>query len=225
MDSVLTIFRILALADVHGNAKAVSKLLSCLQREKEKPNLVIIAGDLPETTPIGLMLRYILTHGNLSKTKYTRWVYKEHGRPLFIQRQINSVKVALTLLGSLEVPIVYVPGNVDCHETLSLIKTVSSPKIHFLNPSAVEFGSIRIIGVGGSQFSAQRYREPLCDMEIYRDDFLSQLAPLYKIVKRKTSFVDILLTHEPPAFRYYTKRGIIIGGSKAISDLITHLNP
>lgn len=225
MDSVVPIFRILALADIHGNVSAVLKLLSILERENKHPNLVLIAGDLPETTPIGLMLQYILTHGNLSKSKYTRWVYKGHGRPQFVQRQIESAKVVLALLGSLDVPIVYVPGNVDCHETQSLISNVLSPKLHFLNASVKEFGSVRILGVGGSQFSAQRYREPLCDMEIYRDDFVSHLAPFFKIAKRKTSLLDILLVHESPAFRYYTGKGVIIGGSKAISDLITYVKP
>ena len=77
---MISIYRILILADIHGNTKAVSKLLSIVKKEQWLIDLVLIAGDLPETTPIGLMIQYILFHWNLSKSKYTKWVYKEGGR-------------------------------------------------------------------------------------------------------------------------------------------------
>ena len=57
---MISIFRILILADIHGNIQAVSKLLSIIKRGQWVIDLVLIAGDLPETTPIGLMLQYIL---------------------------------------------------------------------------------------------------------------------------------------------------------------------
>lgn len=222
----MSIFRILVLADIHGNVRAVTKILSVIQKQNLRIDLILIAGDLPETTPVRLMLQYIISHGNLSKSKYTKWVYKERGRPQFVQNQIKSIKTTLTLLSSLEVPIVYVPGNVDSHEVQEFIKNWSASEIYFLTATALQIGSFRILGYGGSQFSPKRYKEPLCDMEFYPHDFLSRLEPLFKLSKqKKPSIYDILITHEPPAFRYNTANGIITGGSISISKLINHIKP
>ncbi len=222
----MNIFRILVLADVHGNINAVSKILSVIQKQSLRIDLILIAGDLPETTPILLIIQYIITHGNLSKSKYTRWVYKGRGRPQFVQNQIKSVKMALTLLGSLEVPIVYVPGNVDCYEVQQLIKNWSASEVYFLTATTLKLGSLRILGCGGSKFSPNRYAEPLCDMEFDSNDFLTRLKPLYEISKNtKTPTFDVLITHESPAFRYNTANGAISGGSASITKLINHIKP
>jgi len=225
-DCAMNKFHILVLADIHGNIKAVSRILSMIQKLNLRIDLIIIAGDLPETTPIRLILQYILTHGNLSKTKYTRWVYKEHGRQKFVQNQIKSVKTVLSLLGSLEIPIIYVPGNVDCYEVQQFLRTWSSSKLFFLTTKAIHIGSLRILGFGGSLFSPDRYKQPLCDMEFLPHDFSTRLKPLYKLSKtsNSTSF-DILISHEPPAFRYNTTIGEITGGSASISKFIDHMKP
>ena len=176
---MITISHVLILADIHGNNHAISKLISTINKEKWALDLILIAGDLPETTPIGLMLQYILSHGNLSKTRYTEWVYKGGGRNLFINRQIKSIKTILNLLSSLEVPIVYVPGNVDSYEAQKVIRTWVTSEVHFLNAETVKLGSIQIWGYGGSEFTPKRYSEPLCDMEFYRKDFSIQMKPLF----------------------------------------------
>lgn len=222
---MISIFRILILADIHGNTQAVAKLLSIVKKERWLIDLVLIAGDLPETTPIGLMLQYIISHWNLSKSKYTRWVYEEGGRNLFVKRQIESVRTILTLLGSLKVPIVYVPGNVDSFEAQHIIKTFLASEVYFLNATGIQLGSLQIWGYGGTIFSPKRYKEPLCDMEFYPNDFASQLDPLFKIKPNKSSTYNILLTHEPPAFYYKTARGIINGGSSELTKLINFLKP
>ena len=222
---MISIFRILILADIHGNIQAVSKLLSIIKREQWVIDLVLIAGDLPETTPIGLMLQYILFHLNLSKSKYTQWVYKERGRNQFVRRQIESVKTILTLLGSLKVPIVYIPGNVDSYEAQHVIKNWFASEVHFLNAKGIQLESLQIWGYGGTIFSPKRYKEPLCEMEFYPNDFASQLNPLFKIKPDPSSTFSILLTHEPPAFHYKTSKGIINGGSGELTKLINLLKP
>ena len=223
---MISIFRILILADIHGNIQAVSKLLSIIKKEQWLIDLVLIAGDLPETTPIGLMVHYILSHWNLSKSKYTKWVYKERGRNLFVKRQIKSIKTILTLLETLKAPIIYVPGNVDSFEAQQIVKTWLSSEVHFLNANEIRLGSLHIWGAGGSEFSPKRYKEPLCDMEFYPNDFSSLLDPLFQITPNMNSTAfNILLTHEPPAFYYDTTKGWINGGSGQITKLIHHLIP
>jgi Icc-related predicted phosphoesterase len=223
---VIAISQILILADIHGNKQAVSKLISNIKKEKWSIDLILIAGDLPETTPIGLMLHYILFHGNLSKTKYTKWVYKGRGRKMFINRQIKSVKTILSLLSSLEVPIVYTPGNVDSYEAQQVIKTWEHSEVYFLNAETAKFESIQIWGYGGSEFTPKRYSEPLCDMEFFPKDFSFQMKPLFSIQSEsKSSTFNILLTHELPAFSCTTAKGKIIGGSGELTKLIKHLNP
>ncbi|MFW9905992.1 MAG: metallophosphoesterase [Candidatus Thorarchaeota archaeon] len=223
---MITISHILILADIHGNSQAVSKLISIIKKENWSIDLILIAGDLPVTTPIGLMLQYIFSHGNLSKTKYTEWVYKGKGRNFFINRQIKSVKIILTLLSSLEVPIVYVPGNIDCYEAQQVIKTWVNSEVHFLNAEVIKLGSIQIWGYGGSEFTPKRYSEPLCDMEFFPEDFSSQMKPLFsKRPDTIASTFNILLTHEPPAFFYKTAKGSISGGSGELTKLIRYLKP
>lgn len=226
MVCVISISRILILADIHGNIQAVSKLLSMIKKRRWLIDLILIAGDLPETTPIRLMLQYILSHGNLSKSKYTRWVYKEGGRKNFINSQIKSVKTILTLLGSLEVPIVYVPGNVDSHEVQQVLRTWSASELYLLNVTTINFGSLQIWGYGGSEFTPKRYKEPLCDMEFYPNDFSSQMNPLFNISPdTKSHTFNILLTHESPVFCYKTTEGTISGGSTEITKLMKYIKP
>ncbi len=223
---MINISRILILADIHGNIQAVSKLLSIIEKQRWRIDLILIAGDLPETTPIRLMLQYILFHGNLSKSKYTRWVYKEGGRRKFINSQIKSVKTILTLLGSLEVPIIYVPGNVDSYEVQQVIKTWSASEVYFLHVTKIKLGSLQIWGYGGSEFTPKRYHKPLCDMEFFPSEFSSQLNPLFKISPdTKSSTLNILLTHEPPAFCCKTTEGTISGGSAEITRFMKYLKP
>jgi len=65
--------RILTLADIHGNKNACAKLVSLMQEKETIIDLIIIAGDLPATTSLPVMVRYMLTHPlkALSKKGYT----------------------------------------------------------------------------------------------------------------------------------------------------------
>ncbi|MFX0087271.1 MAG: metallophosphoesterase [Candidatus Hodarchaeota archaeon] len=221
----MKIFRILALADIHGNIKALKTLISFLTKQKIEIDLIIIAGDLPLTTPIRLMLRFIINHASISKKKYTKWVYKGNGRKIFVNKQIKSVSTILSLFETISAPIVYVSGNVDSFEAQNMLKNWSNSKIHFLNSNEIIFGSLRIRGIGGSLHSSERSDSPLCDMEFNDNDFSNRIDPILESEVIEDSFIDILVTHEPPAFIYSNHKNKIRGGSSAITKLITRIKP
>lgn len=192
---MVIIFRILVLADIHGNIRATNKILKIIQKLNIDIDIVLIAGDLPETTPIGLMLQYIIIHRNLAKSEYTRWVYKGRGRSQFVRKQINSAKNIINLLSTLEVPIVYVPGNVDCYEVHQLLKNWSASELYFLDTNVIKLKSIKIMGVGGSQLYLKNHNEPLCDMEFSTRDFKSRIDLLYNLIPNtEQSTFDFLIT-------------------------------
>ncbi len=223
---MVIIFRILVLADIHGNIRATTKILKIIQKQNFDIDLVFIAGDLPKTTPIGLMLQYIVLHRNLAKSEYTRWVYKGGGRPQFVRKQIDSVRNIIPLLSTLEVPIVYVPGNVDCYEVQQLLKNWSVSELYFLDANTIKLKDFLIMGLGGSQIYLKNYDKPLCDMEFSTQDFKSRVNLLYDVfLKTGQSTVDFLITHEPPAFQFKTNNNFITGGSTSITNLINRVKP
>ncbi|MFX0184476.1 MAG: metallophosphoesterase [Candidatus Hodarchaeota archaeon] len=222
------IFNILALADIHGNVTATKKLVKTVQTEKEKIDLILIAGDLPVTTPPRLMLKYMITHPlrALSKIKYTHWVYKGNGRDKFVEYQLNSTKIILDVLTSLKAPIVYIPGNIDCKEVQVLFKNWDVTEVHYLESASFKLGTVLIIGYGGTEFSPKRYSSPLCDMEFQPKEFRARLAFLQnKKFKNNQDEIRILLSHEPPAFEYASNNNHFHGGSRAITELIDSISP
>ena len=84
-------FRILTLADIHGNLKATKKLITYLRDNSIEIDLIAIAGDLPATTSLLVMAQYMLRHPfqALSKFLYTKWVYKNGGRKFFIKKPMT----------------------------------------------------------------------------------------------------------------------------------------
>ncbi|MHA1971413.1 MAG: metallophosphoesterase family protein [Candidatus Hodarchaeales archaeon] len=220
------IYRILALADVHGNVKAVKSLIREITSTKRVFDLVLIAGDLPKTTPVSLMLQYMITHPlqALSKVDYTKWVYKGSGRKKFVTRQMRSVKVTLQLLSKLSAPIIYVPGNVDTFEVLDYIKRLNKIEISILDHNILNIDRFTIIGHGGSMFSHKNYPEPLCDFEFPPEEFSRQTQPLLN-VNIPTDNLKILLTHEPPSFSLKNEDYDLNGGSNSISSLIDTIRP
>jgi Icc-related predicted phosphoesterase len=219
---VVAFLRILILADIHGNIKATKKAINVIENQNLNIDLILIAGDLPVTTPLKLMIKYIILYRKFIKNNYTKWVYKGKGRPRFVRYQIASAKEILTLLASFGAPIVYVPGNVDSFEVQQVYKTWSNSEVHFLDGNDVKLGPLHIVGFGGSLFSSKRSKEALCDMEFYPKEFSYRLKQFYmNIDKKQTSDFTILITHEPPAFKYNLARC----GSNSITELIHHLNP
>ncbi|MCK4848035.1 MAG: metallophosphoesterase, partial [Candidatus Heimdallarchaeota archaeon] len=154
----------MTLADIHGNKKACTKLVSLLQEKEFIIDLIIIAGDLPATTSLSVMARYMLTHPRkaLSKRDYTEWVYRGRGRNHFVQKQIESATAVLQLLARLKAPIVYITGNVDSNEVVKVIK--NSKYVHFLNSNQVTIDFLTIWGAGGSLVT-EKGRLPISDHE------------------------------------------------------------
>ncbi|MHA1214053.1 MAG: metallophosphoesterase family protein [Candidatus Hodarchaeales archaeon] len=220
------IHHILALADVHGNLKAVKALIDTISVNKLSFDLVLIAGDLPKTTPVAIMLQYMVTHPlkALSKSHYTKWVYKGSGRKKFVARQTKSVELVLQLLSKLSAPIIYVPGNVDTFEVIDYIKGVNSPDITVLEQSIVNYDNLSIIGHGGSMFTPKKYDSPLCDLEFPPKQFSEQAHKLLK-AKIPEKNLKLLLTHEPPSFSLQTNKEELTGGSKTVSELIKNIRP
>lgn len=222
----MIIFRILVLADIHGNIRATAKMLKTVQQQDFKIEMVLIAGDLPKTTPIGLMIQYIIRNRNLNKKEYTRWVYKGKGRSQFVQNQIESTKNIITLLSTLEVPIVYVPGNVDCYEVQELMRNWSRSELHFLDANVIKINSIQIMGIGGSQLYLKNSNEPLCDMEFSIQEYKSRVDPLSELfLNTGKSTLDFLITHEPPVFQCKVNSNLINGGSSVITSLLNSVKP
>ena len=216
-------FRILTLADIHGNKKACNRLVAYLQKHKVIIDLIIVAGDLPATTSLPVMAKYMLTHPlkALSKKGYTKWVYKGGGRKFFVQKQIESSRVVLELLGQLKAPIVYINGNVDSYEVLTEIKNWNNTKIHFLDSSSVNIEFLTIWGTGGALVIDQE-QVPVSDHEFSSEDFNKRLNIILNQSKDK---FDILITHEPPAFEFLSEKLELKGGSARISEIIKKKTP
>lgn len=224
----MIIFKILVLADVHGNITAAKKLVKTIQTHKESIDLILIAGDLPVTTPPLLMLKYMITHPfkALSKTNYTKWVYKGSGRPSFVDYQLNSIKEILNILALLKAPIIYTPGNVDCKEIQEVFKSWDASEVYYLESNSIELEEFQIIGCGGAEFTPKEYSNPLCDMEFPPKDFRTRLSPLfYRNNELNQDITRILLCHEPPTFNFTSPIDQIYGGSKTITALIEEISP
>ena len=214
-------FRILTLADIHGNLKATKKLITYLRDNSIEIDLIAIAGDLPATTSLLVMAQYMLRHPfqALSKFLYTKWVYKNGGRKFFIKKQINSAISILNELAVFQVPIIYIPGNVDTFEALKAIEEYPKAEI-FIIDSPTEISSFTFVGAGGALV---RYPESilLCDHEFLPDEYAERWRK-----NSSTSSADIMLTHEPPAFEVnvHGENRVKIG-STIISEIINGLKP
>jgi Icc-related predicted phosphoesterase len=215
--------RILTLADIHGNKNACARLVSLMQERGTIIDLIIIAGDLPATTSLPVMVRYMLTHPlkALSKKGYTEWVYKGEGRKFFVHKQIESATAVLQLLAKLKAPIVYITGNVDSNEVVKTISNWKKSQMHFLNSDQVTIDFLTIWGTGGALVTDQT-QIPLCDHEFTEKNFHKRWLPLLSDSSKK---IDILLSHEPPAFELVDKNLQLKGGSSLISEIISKKKP
>ena len=215
--------RILTLADIHGNKNACTKLVSLMRKEEIIIDLIIIAGDLPATTSLPVMVRYMLTHPlkALSKKGYTEWVYKGEGRKFFVHKQIESATAVLQLLDKLKAPIIYITGNVDSNEVVKTISNWKTSQMHFLSSDQVTIDFLTIWGTGGA-IVANQTKVPLCDHEFTEKDFHKRWSPLLSDSSKK---IDILLSHEAPAFELIDKNLKLKGGSSVISEVISKKKP
>jgi Icc-related predicted phosphoesterase len=218
---------IIALSDIHGNVKATKSLVKYINAQSNDIDLFIVAGDLPVTTSLTVMARYMITHPfrSLSKKGFTHWVYKDKGRKYFVKNQISSIHKILDLLSSLETPIIYIPGNVDSYEALKFIASWEKPKIHILDSSPYKSQELRIIGAGGA-LVPPFYSEPLCDHEYHVKDYEDKWDNVIKETYDSTKSTDILVTHEPPHFEVELKNNRLLkGGSHKVSEVIKEVSP
>jgi Icc-related predicted phosphoesterase len=216
---------ILALSDIHGNVKATRSLVEHLKAKSYIIDLIIIAGDLPATTSLAVMARYMIRHPLVafSKKKYTHWAYKGKGRKFFVAKQISSINKVLDLLSSLNTPIIYIPGNVDSYDALEFIENWI-PKIHVLNSCPFQELDICVIGTGGALLPPH-YSEPLCDHEYIETDYEEKWDNMMHKNSEIIKNVDILVTHEPPQFEVQLKdKRVINGGSIKVSEVVRQSN-
>ncbi len=225
-------FRILTIADIHGNLTATKKLVTHLKDKSSKIDLIIIAGDLPATTSLSVMARYMLRHPfkALSKILYTEWVYKGKGRQFFVDKQNSSSTSILEELSVFQVPIVYIPGNVDTYEVLKTIGDHQNIEINVLDTHPIVIESLSLVGIGGALVRPLD-STPLCDHEFSTEQYTKRWEKLkLQRNEEKTDYsinsIDILLSHEPPAFEALQHEDKVVKiGSPIVSKIIKNLKP
>jgi Icc-related predicted phosphoesterase len=217
--------RFLLLADVHGNIKALKKVL------KNEPlvDYVIIAGDLPLTTPFSLIFAFAFLSRGLNRERYSYWVYKQN-RERFVKFQERSVKKAFKLLEKHEKETIYVSGNVDCREIEKMF--TEQERLHVIDNRCVKIGDYWWAGIPGSLVHIQH---GICDREMTESTMAQQCKTVASLAAGKKNL--ILITHEPPFFanqqvtifkqkkQFYPYQFKETGGSKHISEVISQLSP
>lgn len=217
---------LLILADIHGNSKAISAILTDIEKENEEIDYIIIAGDLPQTTPFTLMLFYILKNRNLSREKYSKWVYKGSGREKFINYQIKSIKKILKQLTEICSKIIYVPGNIDTIDSLSFLKSNYKDNLIILDSGkAKDIDNFLFWGTGGSLVHVSQDGKPICDFEFTEESYDSRIDTS-SLKSRQAESPYIIITHELPNFSFISKKyGEISAGSTTLSHIDRQFKP
>lgn len=214
--------RFLAIADIHGNVKAVEKLLKEVKDESEVFESILISGDLPLTTPPRLISEYVLKHGNIDRENYSSWVYNpKEKRSQFVKYQIKTTDKILKGLKGLNLPIFYVSGNVDCLEVSDYIKAEHSDVFLVDDVVSKTPNGIQIVGIPGA---LTQFSRPICDRELDEKVMNENIELIRKNIDLKEP--SILLCHEPPLFNIEAgKRQGYSGGCKATTELIKEISP
>ncbi|MFW9997990.1 MAG: metallophosphoesterase [Candidatus Odinarchaeota archaeon] len=217
--------RFLLLADIHGNIKALKKAVS----SEPQADYVIIAGDLPLTTPFSLILTFALLSRSLDRERYSYWVYRQN-RERFVKFQRQSVSKALDFLAKQDKEVIYVTGNVECRETGKLFADHSWLQV--IDNRCVKIGDYWWAGIPGSLI---HIKQGICDREFGESEMARQCKSVALQAAGKKDL--ILVTHEPPFFTsqetarlkkkkqrysYHFKQA---GGSKHVTELIDQLRP
>ena len=230
--------RYLLLSDVHGNSNGLHKLLHARYSQRTKFDAIILSGDFPVTTPLNLVLRYMIKNHNLSRLGYSNKVYKEELRSLFVKQQISSIDTMMQTISKFNLPIIYIPGNVETVQSVDYIKK-KYPKTIFLDNKYYRFqDKVNFLGLGGSL----DHHGIVCDYEFPEEYFASKanfLAEKIESLDKNDPLVFVF--HEPPLFslaqtdiskmkRKAKKRGYSYdfpsqAGSKDLYNLITKFTP
>ncbi|MDY6930763.1 MAG: metallophosphoesterase [Halobacteriota archaeon] len=212
--------RYLVIADIHGSVKAIEGLTRTI--DVKKFDSMLIAGDIPITTPPRLMVEYILKHGNLSRESYSRWAYNpKGGRRKFLNYQLKSSELILNRLEGQKLPVFYTPGNVDCLEVQDLIKA-NHPHVRVVDDSYIKLhDGVLLVGISGA---LNRFGCSICDGDVSEEIMNEKIGLLRKRISSEEKI--ILLTHEPPQFRIKSGRRMgLVRGSRAITELIKDILP
>ena len=230
--------RYLLLSDVHGNVDGIKRVHRAWYNQKHKFDAIIISGDFPVTTPLSLVLSYMIKQHNLSRLGYSTKVYKEELRKRFIDFQINSIDSMMKYLLAFDLPIMFIPGNIETRESVQYLRK-NYPSTIYLDDGYVKFqDKINIFGLGGSL----DHHGVVCDHEFSKSYYTSKCH----VMAQKLHSLDrndplIFLFHEPPYFtlakndiekmqRKAKKRGYSYeftdkAGSKDFYNLITEFKP
>ncbi len=230
--------RYLLLSDLHGNIDGVRRVLRAWYAQRHKFNAIIISGDFPATTPLELVLYYMVKNHNLSRLGYSTKVYKEELRQAFIKYQIKSLTSMMSHILSFELPIMFIPGNVETKESVIFLRD-NYPNVIFLDNDYYYFQEkIHFFGLGGSL----DHHGVVCDHEFPESYF----ANSSRMIEQKITSLDtrdplVFIFHEPPFFslaksdiekmkRKAKKRGYsyefaVNAGSKDLFNLIINYNP
>ena len=189
--------RYLLLSDVHGNVDGIRKLLHARYSQKHKFQAIIISGDFPVTTPLTLVLTYMLKNFNLSRLGYSTKVYKEELRDWFVKYQLTSIRKMMFYLTKFELPIMFIPGNIETTESIKYLKH-HYPYMLFLDNDYIHFqDSVNIFGLGGSL----DHHGVVCDYEFPQHYFKAKTLLIdQKIQQLDEKIPLIFIFHEPPAF-------------------------
>jgi Icc-related predicted phosphoesterase len=218
---------------------AVKKLVKARYNDRKKFNGLIISGDLPATVPFTLITHYILRWKNFSRIGYSKQVYFEKLRQKFVIAQIKSLNQIIPLLQKLEIPLYYIPGNIETRDSLDYLEK-NFLNIHFLEKKQLTVENnnhkLTIVGLGGSL----DHLGVVCDNEYTEIEFNNRVKELNsQLNKDENSYVFVF--HEPPKFtrdlkehqkmvKKSKKRGFFYNfpreaGSLALYDLIIKYNP
>ncbi|MDY6966044.1 MAG: metallophosphoesterase [Halobacteriota archaeon] len=216
--------RYLAIADIHGNIKAVDRLLREVKDNSEYKSFesVLIAGDLPLTTPPRLIAKYVLKHRNMDREKYSSWVYDpDEKRSRFLKYQIKTTDMILGRLKRLNSPIFYISGNVDCLEVADFIKS-EHPDVFLVDDAVLTTANgIQIVGIPGA---LTQFSRPICDRETNEEAMDEKIEIIKEDIDPQVP--TIMLCHEPPLFKIEGgKRDGFSGGTKATTELIRYISP
>lgn len=193
----MKIARFLLLSDVHGNVNGLKRLLKSRYSERHKFDGIIISGDLPITTPLSLILNYMIINRNLSRTGYSKAVYLNELRKKFIHHQKNSIKSIMNILLKFELKLFYIPGNIETREAVTYLNNFSSNVIDLDERFYRLNEEINLFGIGGSL----DHLGVICDYEYSVEDFNEKIKRTEsKIIQNKNEFPSIFVYHEPPRF-------------------------
>ncbi|MHA1244979.1 MAG: metallophosphoesterase family protein [Candidatus Heimdallarchaeota archaeon] len=163
----------------------------------------------------------IHSSGRINQTGLSKIITQENVDLLIIAGDLTTwgtAKLVEKILGkfnSLEIPILYIPGNMDAKKSYDIQMTNITP----LHNKAIEFSGITFIGIGGSNPT------PFPCPNIFSEEEINQMLETVKQTTEENVPL-ILVSHAPPKNSEADKvRGGQHVGSVAVRNFIEKYNP